>query len=343
MQKKLTDISIRALPQGTYFDERTPAFGIRIGKNRKTWIVLKGPRTRRVQTILGYYPALTLSDARKKAHVALGSPLDPPRAPSFPQAIQEFLAEGEWKPRTRKVMKSSLKHFTFTKTLEKITHDDIDEVLDRIEGPSARAHALKDIRAFFNWCVPGYLQSSPVVGFKMPSYIPRKKTLTDDELKRVWRATEDMGVYGVQVRCLITTGQRVSQILNFDPKWIQDDAILFPASVMKSGVDHTIPLGKLTASLLPKLQLTTYQGKPKRKLDEKSGVLGWTLHDIRRVFSSGMASVGVPQHVTERLIDHTTDSHVSDVAAIYNLYNYLPEMRQAIDAWENRLQAIVRS
>jgi integrase len=152
-----------------------------------------------------------------------------------------------------------------------------------------------------------------------------------------------MGVYGMQVRCLITTGQRVSQILNFDPKWIHRDTIVFPAGVMKSGIEHTIPLGKLTASLLPQLQVTTYQGKPKRKLDEKSGVLGWTLHDIRRVFSSGMASVGVPQHITERLIDHTTDSHVSDVAAIYNLYNYMPEMRQAIAAWEEKLQTILQS
>jgi hypothetical protein len=55
-----------------------------------------------------------------------------------------------------------------------------------------------------------------------------------------------------------------------------------------------------------------------------------------------MASVGVPQHITERLIDHTTDSQVSDVAAIYNLYNYLPEMTEAIQKWEDRLQSIVR-
>lgn len=343
MQKKFTDISIRTLPQGTYFDEKTPAFGIRIGKNRKTWIVLKGPRNRRVQTILGYYPALNLSDARKKAHIALGSPLDPPRAPPFPQARDEFLAQGAWKPRTLKVLKSSLKHFDFTKTLEKITHDDIAEALDRIKGPSARAHALKDIRAFFNWCIPRYLQSSPAAGFKMPAYVPRKRILTDHELIRVWRAAEEMGVYGVQVRCLITTGQRVSQILSFDQKWIHGETIVFPPTIMKSGREHVIPLGKLAASLLPQLQVTTYQGKPKRKLDEKSGVTGWTLHDLRRVFSSGLASLKVPQHITERLIDHTTDSHVSDVAAIYNLYTYLPEMAEAIAVWEEKLQALLKS
>jgi hypothetical protein len=42
----LTDITVRALKPGLYMDKRTPAFGIRVGKNRKTWIVLKEPTRR---------------------------------------------------------------------------------------------------------------------------------------------------------------------------------------------------------------------------------------------------------------------------------------------------------
>jgi len=34
----------------------------------------------------------------------------------------------------------------------------------------ARAHALKDLRTFFNWCIPKYLQNSPAASFKMPKY-----------------------------------------------------------------------------------------------------------------------------------------------------------------------------
>ncbi len=36
-----TDLTIQSLAPGTYFDVKTPGFGIRIGKNRKTWIALK--------------------------------------------------------------------------------------------------------------------------------------------------------------------------------------------------------------------------------------------------------------------------------------------------------------
>ena len=89
MQTHLTDIAVRQLAPGTYFDTKTPAFGIRIGKTRKTWVVLKG-KTRNKATI-GHYPALSLQDARRKALVALGSPYAPSDAPTFPDVRQSFL------------------------------------------------------------------------------------------------------------------------------------------------------------------------------------------------------------------------------------------------------------
>jgi hypothetical protein len=44
---QLTDIAVRSLKPGLYLDTKTQSFGIRIGKNRRTWIVIKEPnRTR---------------------------------------------------------------------------------------------------------------------------------------------------------------------------------------------------------------------------------------------------------------------------------------------------------
>ncbi|MGN6683605.1 MAG: hypothetical protein ACTHKD_06295 [Devosia sp.] len=37
MQIKLTDLAVQKLGPGTYSDTKTPAFGIRVGKNRRTW------------------------------------------------------------------------------------------------------------------------------------------------------------------------------------------------------------------------------------------------------------------------------------------------------------------
>jgi hypothetical protein len=62
----LTDIVVsRIKSPGTYFDETTPAFGIRVGKNRRTWIVMRGVQRQRVR--VGHYPAMSLADARKEA------------------------------------------------------------------------------------------------------------------------------------------------------------------------------------------------------------------------------------------------------------------------------------
>jgi Arm DNA-binding domain len=88
----LTDVVVSRLKEpGTYFDENTPAFGIRVGKNRKTWIVIRGRE--RSRTRIGRYPAVSLAEARKKALVLLGSPIEArPEVPKFSIALAQFYA-----------------------------------------------------------------------------------------------------------------------------------------------------------------------------------------------------------------------------------------------------------
>ena len=150
---------------------------------------------------------------------------------------------------------------------------------------------------------------------------------------RIWNAAETMGVYGKQVQCAITTGQRIGQIVAFDPSWVNADRIVFPAAIMKGGQEHTIPLCPLTASLLPQLAKTTYQGKPKKTLDKLSGVSNWVIHDIRRYFSSTHARLRTRIDVTEALLSHRSGSR-SEVQRIYDLYDRMDEMHAAMTAWE---------
>lgn len=49
-----------------------------------------------------------------------------------------------------------------------------------------------------------------------------------------------------------------------------------------------------------------------------------------------MARLGVPIHVTEKLLNHISGT-VSGVDAVYNRYTYLPEMHLAIAAHESHL------
>jgi len=91
----LTDLSVRSLKEGLYFDTKTPAFGIRVGKNRKTWLVVKGDNRTKVR--LGHYPELSLQDARRRALVALGTPLAAKTTLTFPEALELFLGQDRWK------------------------------------------------------------------------------------------------------------------------------------------------------------------------------------------------------------------------------------------------------
>ena len=146
----LTDLGIRALGPGLYFDAKTPSFGIRVGKNRKTWIVLKGENRTKVR--IGHYPALSLQDARRKALVTLGSPFQPPDAAGFTSVREELLEKHGVAPRPRSLyqIKRTLNlYFNWQKPIDKITHNDVVSVLGGIKMPSERAHAMKDIKTFF--------------------------------------------------------------------------------------------------------------------------------------------------------------------------------------------------
>jgi integrase len=109
---------------------------------------------------------------------------------------------------------------------------------------------------------------------------------------------------------------------------------------MKNNRTHIIPLGKLTASLLEgRGQLTRFQNLKKAELDRLSGVSGWTLHDIRRAFASGLASLGVALPVIERLLAHRSGSFAG-IVGVYQHYSYGNEMQEAIGRWEKHIVAL---
>jgi len=102
----LTDLAVRSLPPGYHFDAKLPSFGIWIGKNRKTWLVVRGAS--RTKVTLGHYPALSLADARKKAFAAFGAQQAKPITPTFPKALELFLAN-----RSKTLRPGSLKQLSW--------------------------------------------------------------------------------------------------------------------------------------------------------------------------------------------------------------------------------------
>ncbi len=372
MRAHLTEIAVRALKpvagkQFKVWDSATPGFGVLVNERSKSWIVMRG-RERKLK-VIGRFPSTSLSDARLEAKKLLVSPAsDTQPPPSFLETRDQFLEKhgATLRPRSLYQIKRTLTlYFDWKKPLTDITHNDVATVVEGIKKPSERAHAVKDIKTFFSWCVPRYIPHSPCAGLKKPEQKSRSRVLTELELAAVWKAAEAAGYpFGRIVQLLILTGQRRSEIGGLRRSWIDTEkrTITFPAAITKNGRDHVLPYGGTAATLLSSLTddgdlLFPARGKlenpfngyspSKVRLDkfikgdnEKSPVAAWTLHDLRRTFATNLAALGTPIHVTEKLLNHISGT-VSGVAAIYNRHSYMDEMRAAIMEWERRLTEIV--
>ena len=62
----------------------------------------------------------------------------------------------------------------------------------------------------------------------------------------------------------------------------------------------------------------------------------WRMHDLRRTFVSGCARLRIPSEVTERAINHVSESF-GGVRGIYNVHAYEEERRNAMRAWADHL------
>jgi integrase len=183
---------------------------------------------------------------------------------------------------------------------------------------------------------------------------------------------EGLDTFSHIVAMLILTGQRRTETVSIRKSWCDRSQrlITLPDHITKNKMEHTFPYGAHVEGLLNRLSnvegdlyfppyrahvrgkpTTTYAGwsKDKKSFDKRCGVSKWTLHDLRRTFATRIAELGVLPHVVERLLNHRlgaisnkTQSIVTELAEIYNLATFLPEMRQAIQVWENKLTALLR-
>ncbi|HGV3498266.1 TPA: tyrosine-type recombinase/integrase [Klebsiella michiganensis] len=62
----------------------------------------------------------------------------------------------------------------------------------------------------------------------------------------------------------------------------------------------------------------------------------WTLHDLRRTFSTTLNDLGIAPHIVEGLLGHT----LGGVMAIYNRSQYLPEKLSALNVWMDKLAGL---
>jgi integrase len=66
----------------------------------------------------------------------------------------------------------------------------------------------------------------------------------------------------------------------------------------------------------------------------------WRIHDLRRTAATGMAAMGFPPHVVERVLNHVSGTQ-SGLVGVYQRHDYRKERKAALEAWGARVASIV--
>jgi integrase len=287
-------------------------------------------------------------------------------APSVLKVIEAYLRHAKTRQRTRSYQETErhlLKHAAplHHEKAEAVGRSDIATLLDRVSKTSGRfaANRLRAaLSALWSWGMRAGLilsDSNPVTFTLRHPEKTRERTLSDGELRAVWATTEGDGDYARIVRLCILTGCRREEIGGLRWDEVLPDRLLIGGNRMKTGTNHEVPLLPAIVAALPDRPETAegsvfgrnstgFSGwsKSKAALDRKLTKTSvkmprWTLHDLRRTFSTRLHDAGVEPLVIEALLAHKQQG----VAAVYNRASFWQAKSKALKRWHKLLADII--
>jgi integrase len=225
--------------------------------------------------------------------------------------------------------------------------------------PIKANRVLAVLSVFFGWLLDReIISASPCVHMKRPGgkEKPRKRALSDDELRRVWLAAHKLNSYqGTFVKLLILLGQRRSEIgeMTWNEVNLERAMWKLPAARAKNDEENNVPLPPLAVEMigrLPRIQgearvLPTCAGgygQIKARIDEATvpAIDPWRLHDLRRSVATGLARIGIAIPVIERLLNHKSGTF-RGIVGVYQQHAFEKEKRVAVEKWADHIQKLV--
>lgn len=384
-------------------DDGAPGLYLRVlASGEKRWIMRYklGGKTR-IGTF-GDTGKIGLADARTKAfawHAIVREGRDPAaeerrkaatarRLPSVAVFAQEYI-ERHAKPNKRswredeRLLRHDVLPVIGDLRIDTVARRDVVLLLDSIRDRGAAVvanRALAVTRRMFAFAVErGVLQASPFAGVRASRETPRARTLSDDELRRLWTATDPETqrkllrraknnaaktapaipriepATRLALRLLLLTGARASEVCGASWDEINTGAAewVVPKARTKNGREHRIPLSDPAMGIVHEAAaLRTGPWLLPARGDEghvtPSGVLqaaqrilgsGVTVHDLRRSVATGLQRLGIRLEVTEAVLNHVSGTRAG-VVGIYQCHDWSAEKRAALDAWARHILAL---
>jgi integrase len=215
--------------------------------------------------------------------------------------------------------------------LVEITRSEVAKLLDHIQdghgGARVADMALSLVKQVANFYAERHDSYTPPFIVKMKKRYTegaRDRTLSDDEIRAVWKAAPSEGTFGALVKTLLCVGQRKDLVLRM--KWESVDfttgiwSVARTSKRQKGDIGPAVRLPEMVLDILraqPHLPGNDYifaaergvnplggHTKTKRRLDKKSGVSGWRLHDCRRTHRSLADRAKIDPRTAEIILGH---------------------------------------
>jgi integrase len=268
-------------PENKTIDVReSNGFGIRVlPSGVKTWFFIYRIDGKRRFMNLGHYPAVSLSDARRKYRKAFNlyeqgkdpaAVEDQAREERRKAPTVEELCSGYIERHARRFKKSWAKD-------EQILNRDVvpawgkrkaadiakRDVILLLEGivnrgaPGMANNTFQIIRKMFNYAVEkDILQHTPCSGVKLPSpKLARERTLSEDEIKTLWKSLDrtdlNMGLDSKRaLRLILVTAQRPGEVIGMHTSEIDGEWWTIPSERAKNGKTHRVYLAGLAREII---------------------------------------------------------------------------------------------
>ncbi len=400
MQRDITDAYLRTVkpPEAgrlEIWDMRAPGLVLRITPaGTATWSVRTRTRDgKRTRPKLGTWPALGVSEARKRARAATAAieggadlveekraakadRLARAQLKTVAAALDDWQADRtpEWSDRyageVARIVKRDIEPAIGKRALVETTRADWTAIVaaKKRTAPAMASLLYRVCSAFLNhaeaqgWILAPLLPRKGLVALAAPPD-SRKRVLTDDELRAVWTAAEEVSPKsGAFVRLLIATAAREMEVADIAIGEIDLEGARWtiPGDRTKNRLPVTVPLpARVVVDLrelfpahdqpapgwriLGQIAGSGFRGfsKLKRAIDEASGVTAWRWHDLRRTARTGMTRLGIPRDHAEAAINHISGR--STLERTYDRHDYLAEVIEALSVWQRHVEGLLRS
>jgi integrase len=358
----------------TYFDSDIGGFGVRIRKSgARSWVFQYDFAGKTKRITLGKVSAIDPSKARAiagelHAKVRLGQDPAAAKAESEARAAETFGAAVkpylQWQ--RARVRPSTLRHLErhllvnltplHSLAINKVDRRAIAAQLARMNGSPVQANRTRSaLTSFLNWAMrEGLIDANPALATNKYPERPRERVLSNPELRALWLALPE-GDFGDILKILILTGAREREIsdLHWDEINFDKGVIELPAHRVKNRRKHTIPMSGAVRTIIAGRRQTGdfvfgttgtsgFSGwsRCKERLDEAIKIPAWTIHDLRRVCSTGMNEIGIEPHIVEAILGHVSGTR-GGIAGRYNFALYESQKATALHRWAEHVAAIV--